>query len=320
MPGALLQPAALLNIRQFLLSARLLRPAAVLARPVSKRVTRRPAIAVSLVLSGGMAIKPDFRAVVAQYALQPDGFVGRRQRVDGLARVELASAFAADHEVAILLLCELCDVAAVAILASMMTSAPFGAVRPFEHVRKGCAFGDIAGEHPRAAHEPAAIEHESESDERAIGALLLERPWAALGLPAAPFKIRVGQIAESDVTGRPNRSWRGRTGLPRFCRDGAREGRRSGSCISGMESKFTPRSSPRALRSSSHRQSRDRCPARPYARSGCRDGGALNAIEAEVREDRIDAQPVHGEDRGFPHAGGPGSDELQRGDIDLGEE
>ena len=87
---------ALLDIRQFLLSARLAQTGGQVGEAGLEAGHEAPGDRGLLgVASGGMAIKPDFRAVVAQYALQPDGFVGRRQRVDGLARVELASAFAA---------------------------------------------------------------------------------------------------------------------------------------------------------------------------------------------------------------------------------
>ena len=76
-----------------------------------------------------------------------------------------------------------------------------------------------------------------------------------------------------------------------------------------MESKFTPRSSSRALRSPSHRQVGEIAARRGHTLDqAAGDGGALNAIEAggQVREDRIDAQPVHGGETGGFHAGGPG--------------
>ena len=67
-----------------------------------------------------------------------------------------------------------------------------------------------------------------------------------------------------------------------------------------------PRSSPRALRVRRAIASREIAARRGHTPDqAAGDGGALNAIEAEVREDRIDAQPVHGGTRGF-HAGGPG--------------
>ena len=62
--------------------------------------------------------------------------------------------------------------AAVAIPASMMTSAPFGAVRPLIMSASVALSATLPANIERRT-ETAAIEHESESDERAIGALLL---------------------------------------------------------------------------------------------------------------------------------------------------
>ena len=50
------------------------------------------------------------------------------------------------------------------------------------------------------------------------------------------------------------------------------------------------------------------------------DSGPLDPIEAEAGKDRIDAQPLHGGETGGFHTGGPRLDELQRGDIDFGED
>jgi hypothetical protein len=46
----------------------------------------------------------------------------------------------------------------------------------------------------------------------------------------------------------------------------------------------------------------------------------LNAIEAEAREDRIDALSVHGDETGGFLVGGPRLNELRRSDIDLSKE
>mgnify|MGYP006167532025 CR=1 FL=1 len=48
-------------------------------------------------------------------------------------------------------------------------------------------------------------------------------------------------------------------------------------------------------------------------------GGALDSVEPQLREDRIDAKPADGGEPGGFHAHGAGLNELQRGDIDLGE-
>ena len=133
-----------------------------------------------------MAIKPDFRAVVAQYALQPDGFVGRRQRVDGLARVELASAFAADHEVAILLLCARGVVGRRGDPRVHDDQCALRRGQAFEHVpqvwrfRRHCR-QNILERRTNPLPSSTSPRVTSGQSER----FSFERPWAALGLPAA---------------------------------------------------------------------------------------------------------------------------------------
>jgi hypothetical protein len=48
-----------------------------------------------------------------------------------------------------------------------------------------------------------------------------------------------------------------------------------------------------------------------------RDRIALDAVEAETREDPVDPEPVHGGETGGFDADGAGPGELQRGDLRL---
>jgi hypothetical protein len=47
------------------------------------------------------------------------------------------------------------------------------------------------------------------------------------------------------------------------------------------------------------------------------DRVALDAVEAETREDPVDPEPVHGGETGGFDADGAGPGELQRGDLRL---
>ena len=93
-----------------------------------------------------------------------------------------------------------------------------------------------------------------------------------------------------------------------------------------MVSKFTPRNSPSALRSHSQRQVALSPPgAAPRLRRGLHAPDqktghrvALDAVQAEVREDLVDPQLVHGGETGGFDASGAGTGELQGDDVDLG--
>ena len=84
----------------------------------------------------GMTVKPDFRAVLAEHALQADGFVRRGQGVDRVIRVEFPAAFAADHEVAVALFFEPGDVGGGGDPGVHDDQGAFWRGETFEHVRQ----------------------------------------------------------------------------------------------------------------------------------------------------------------------------------------
>jgi hypothetical protein len=270
-----------------------------------------------------MAIEANFAAILAEHALQADGFIRRGQRIDGLIGIELAAPFAADHEVAILLLHQPGDIGGCGDPRIHDDQPALWCGQTVEHVHQRRGFGDIAGEQLRAAHEAAAIEHQTKGDQRTIGSFLLRPATGGFGVClGGALEIGVGQIVE---------------------RHGLRQGEQildaAEECVLDPIAVFHQQIGAAVELHQRHRfevhaeQFAQRAafaqpaPGRAFA---CRcghasdqaagDGGALDRVEAEVREDRIDAQPVHGgEARGF-HAHAARLDELQRGDVDLGED
>jgi hypothetical protein len=66
-----------------------------------------------------------------------------------------------------------------------------------EHLGQGGALGHVAGEHLGATYEAAAVEHEAEGDQRAIGTFLFRPAAGGFGVSCCgALEIGVGQIVE----------------------------------------------------------------------------------------------------------------------------
>lgn len=245
--------------------------------------------------------------------MQLGGFIRRGQRIDGLVRIELAGTFAADHEVAILLIFEPGDVGFRRDPGVHDDQRALWRGQVFEHVRHCRAFGHIAGEHLRSAHEPAGIEHQTESDQRAIRSFLFRAAARCLGVAGGgAFEVRVGEIVERDGDRQTeqilNAAEQRRLDFITMAHEkiGGPVELHQGHCVEVHAEQFAEDAA--FAQPAPYCEFTARRGHTPDQTAG--HGGPLNAIETEVREDRIDAQPAHrGETGGF-HAGGTGLDEL----------
>jgi hypothetical protein len=149
--------------------------------------------------AGGVAVKPDFSAVLAEHALQPDGLLGGGEGFDRLRGIELAGAGAADDEVAVTPVLEPGDVGLCRYARVHDDQCAGRGTEPVQHLGQRAALGHVAREHLRPAHEPAAVEHQAECDERAIGPLFLGTTAGCLGVfRRGGLEIGVGEVVEGD--------------------------------------------------------------------------------------------------------------------------
>ena len=69
----------------------------------------------------------------------------------------------------------------------------------FEHLGERVMLAHVAGEHLRAAHEAAGVEHQPQGEQRAIGTLVLGVSAQRLGLAAhLALEVGVGQVVQRD--------------------------------------------------------------------------------------------------------------------------
>ena len=145
----------------------------------------------------GVAVQADLVGVGRDHLLQVYGLAGLGPERDGGLGVELAVTFAADDQVAVVVVAQPLD-AGFGGDAAVHDHEGAGRrpERP-EHAGQRALFPDVAGEDLGAAHEAAGVEHEAQSQQRTVAALLLRVPALRLRLLARlAFEVGVGQVVE----------------------------------------------------------------------------------------------------------------------------
>ena len=168
-------------------------------RAASKRWAKRSTMARSLAARLGEAIQAHLLAVVAEDLVQMHAVMGGG--LDGQRRVgvEVAGAFAADHQVAVLVLAQPAHAVFGGDAAVHDHQGAARGVEGVEHLGEGVMFAHVAGEDLGAAHEAAGVEHQSQGEQRAVGALVLGVSAPGLGLSARlALEVGIGQVVEGD--------------------------------------------------------------------------------------------------------------------------
>ena len=136
-----------------------------------------------------MAVQAHFLRVGAQHPVQTDALPAGGGELDRLEWIKLTSPLARDHQVAIAVCSEPSEVVLGGNAPIHHHQRPGRGLRALEHAFERACLHRIARKHLGAFHETAGIEHQAQGEQRAFGALLLEWPRAALGLPfTAPSK------------------------------------------------------------------------------------------------------------------------------------
>ena len=132
----------------------------------------------------GEAIQPGLLTVVAEDLVQMHAVMGGG--LDGQRRVgvEVAGAFTADHQVAVLVLAQPAHAVFGGDAAVHDHQGAARGVEGVEHLGERVMFAYVAGEDLGAAHEAAGIEHQSQGEQRAVGAFVLGVSAPGVGLSA----------------------------------------------------------------------------------------------------------------------------------------
>ena len=124
-----------------------------------------------------------------------------RRGLDALRRlgVEVADAFAADHQIPVAIVAQPLHAVFGGNAAVHDHERFAGGVQRVEHVGQRVVFTHVAGEHLGASHEAARVEHQGQGEQGAIGAFVLGVPVFGLGLQRCrAFEESVGQIIKGD--------------------------------------------------------------------------------------------------------------------------
>ena len=171
-------------------------PSQSLVSASSKRLAKRSTIPA--LLGGaflGEAVQAHLLGVLGQYLVQMHAVT--RCGLDAHRRlgVEVAGAFAADHQVAVALLTQPLDAVLGGDAAVHHHQSGARGVERIEHLGQRVMFAHVAGEDLGAAHEAAGIEHQPQGEERTVGAFFLRVSASCLGLCARlAFEEGIGQV------------------------------------------------------------------------------------------------------------------------------
>ena len=113
--------------------------------------------------------------------------------------VKVPGAFSADHQVVVALFTQSLDAIFGGDAAVHHHQGTTRGVECVEHPGQRVRFMHVAGEDLIAAHKTAGVEHQPQSEKRAIGALVFGVSTSGPGLPVHPaFEEGIGQVVKRD--------------------------------------------------------------------------------------------------------------------------
>ena len=145
----------------------------------------------------GVAVQAHLVGVGRDHLVHVYGLVGPGlERYGGLG-VELAVTFAADDQIAVVVVAQPLHAGFGGDAAVHDHEGAGRRIQRLEHAGQRALFPDVAGEDLGAAHEAAGVEHQAQGQQRAVAALLLRVPALRLRLLARlAFEVGVGQVVE----------------------------------------------------------------------------------------------------------------------------
>ena len=145
----------------------------------------------------GVAVQAHLVGVGRDHLVQVHGLVGLGlERYGGLS-VELTVRFAADDQIAVVVLTQPLHAGLGGDAAVHDHEGAGWRLQRLEHVGQRALFADVAGEDLGATHEAAGVEHQAQGQQRTVAALLLRVPALRLRLLARlALEVGVGQVVE----------------------------------------------------------------------------------------------------------------------------
>ena len=145
----------------------------------------------------GVAVQAHLVGVGRDHLVQVHGLLGLGLERDGGLGVELTVRFAADDQIAVVVLTQPLHAGLGGDAAVHDHEGAGWRRQRFEHAGQRALFADVAGEDLGAAHEAAGVEHQAQGQQRTVAALLLRVPAFCLRLLARlALEVGVGQVVE----------------------------------------------------------------------------------------------------------------------------
>ena len=138
-------------------------------------------------------------ALLVDHALDLDRHIACRAHLGGSFRIELALAQPGYHHVVVALSSKPLQVGLSGNARVHHHRGPARRAQAGEHLRQRGRLTGIAGEHPAATREPAAVQHHGQGHQRAVAAALLA--VASLGFGDSggdALEVSVGEVIQRD--------------------------------------------------------------------------------------------------------------------------